>query len=199
MIHVYIASRFKHQPEARKLRDQILALGLGCTSRWLEEEPSLGNFLSEDHKRKIAAMDLLDVRRAQALLLFNPEEDRTYGTGGCHVETGYALALGIPVFVLGCASNVFHSLPGVHVFGDVDPSVAFDRMSRYLKASVVDFGPTWDEVSREEAAHERIQRLTRRTVDRPRNGDLTCGECGAGDGAACDVSRPHLRWAKVSG
>src|SRR5579872_2722470 len=114
-VSVYVAARFETIADARRVRDALLARGLGCTSRWLEEEPSLGD-IPEEKKRHVAAVDLYDVARAQALVLWNPEELRRTGTGGCHAEVGYALARGIPVFVLGPATNVFMFLPAVRVF-----------------------------------------------------------------------------------
>lgn len=123
MISVYIAARFQDQPEARKLRDQLHELGIGCTSRWLEEEPSLDATLSDAHRERLAEMDMLDVRRAQALVLYNPEEKAKIGTGGCHTEVGMALAWGIPVILYGARSNIFHYLSR-RVFSIHTPSFA---------------------------------------------------------------------------
>jgi hypothetical protein len=54
--------------------------------------------------------DLQDVLNAHAVVAINPEEYRNSGTGGRHVELGYAIAHSIPVFILGCRSHVFHDM-----------------------------------------------------------------------------------------
>ena len=146
MISVYVAARWETKDDAAKLRDALAERGIGCTSRWLEEEPSLGD-VPEEKKRRVAGMDALEVRRAQALVLWNPPEKHRQGTGGCHVEVGMALALGIPVLVVGGGSNVFHWLPGVTrirfsgFWPDSDDLMA---LVAAIKSACVDYGSTWD-------------------------------------------------------
>ncbi len=166
MISVYIAARWETKDDAAKLRDELAKRGIGCTSRWLEEEPSLGD-IPVEKKRHVALMDVYDVRRAQALVLWNPAEKHRVGTGGCHTEVGMAFAAGmpVPVFVVGydphkyitaAASNVFHFLPGVlsHFLFPRD----VDLLVECIKASVVDFGPTWD------SPKEQERTVVKRTV-----------------------------------
>ena len=50
--------------------------------------------------------------------------------GGKHVETGMALVLGRPVFVIGRKENIFHWHPAVRVFADLDALMAHLGPSR---------------------------------------------------------------------
>lgn len=123
-ILVYLAARFPTIAEARKIRDQLVEAGIEVTSRWLEEEPSGEAQLSGTDRAMLAFMDLYDVRRAHALVLYNPTDKLKVGGGGCHVETGMALAFGMPVFVLGERSNIFHYLPSAVVVDNIELLVA---------------------------------------------------------------------------
>lgn len=110
---VYIAARFSDQKEARNLREYLRGKGFSVTARWIDEEPGLDVTMSDDQRRFLAKMDVLDVRRAQALVLVNNTGKDTYGTGGCHTEVGLALGMGIPVIVFGPRTNIFMYLPQV--------------------------------------------------------------------------------------
>lgn len=115
-ISIYVASRFAHHPEARKVRDQLVAAGFDVTSRWLEGEPSLESKLSDERRRELAEMDVYDVKRARCLVLYNPVDSAKVGTGGCHYECGIASAMGMPIFVLGPRTNIFHWRENVQTF-----------------------------------------------------------------------------------
>jgi hypothetical protein len=97
---VYIAAPFPMKPEAIQLRAMLQKNGIDVTSRWLDGVP----------KGVEAEWDLQDVLNAHAVVAINPEEYRNSGTGGRHVELGYAIAHSIPVFILGCRSHVFHDM-----------------------------------------------------------------------------------------
>jgi len=100
-IRVYIAARGEDQSMAKELREDLSQAGIDCTARWIDQ--SLAN---ESHDE--AEMDILDVRRADVLLLLKPVASHRTTTGGHHVETGVALAMGMPVVLLGERENVFH-------------------------------------------------------------------------------------------
>lgn len=108
---VYVASRFYDKERARALAKILEDEGFAVTSRWFDYESALGT-MTDEHRRHVAQLDAYDVRQSQALVFWNPS-DRVQSGGGCHVEVGMALALGIPVFVLGERENVFHWAPGV--------------------------------------------------------------------------------------
>jgi hypothetical protein len=159
-ISVYVASRFPDQEAAKKLRVELADRGIGCTSRWLEEECSLGNLpASDEQKIRFARMDRYDVRRAQAVVLWNPNDKAQVGTGGCHNETGMAFMLAeLPVFVIGRASNIFHFLPEARVYGFAHyttDSQLFDELADEIREECGDFGPTWDSPAEQQAKFKR--------------------------------------------
>jgi len=128
MIQVYIAAPYSTRDLAISVMQALEAQGFAVTSQWLtgavEAESDAG-----------ARMDLADVARADVLLALNAADwiERGTGGGGRHVEFGYALALGIPVVLLGPRSNVFHHLAEVHVVGAGD-------LAKTLRAAAADRG-----------------------------------------------------------
>jgi len=100
-IRVYIAARGEDQHMAKELRDDLNLAGIDCTARWIDLP-----LTNESHDE--AEMDILDVRRADVLVLLKPAASHRKTTGGHHVETGIALAMGMPVALLGERENVFH-------------------------------------------------------------------------------------------
>lgn len=101
---IYIAARFESQAEMRVWREKIQALGHEVTSRWLDvKEPY-------PPAETCAVVDLVDVRRADLVVCFSPRSGFYSGRGGRHVEFGYALAMGLPVLLVGEPENVFHWL-----------------------------------------------------------------------------------------
>lgn len=100
---VYIAAPYPMKAEAAQLRALFRKNEIDCTSRWID-----GPYPLPDQQN--ANDDLQDVLNAHCVVLMNPQSYHNAGTGGRHLEVGYALAHAIPVFVLGGSSNVFHSL-----------------------------------------------------------------------------------------
>lgn len=95
----------------RRERDMV------CTSSWLQETHQINagtqgaaTALPDDQVAKHATDDLSNVLEADVLVLFTSAYVHAEGGGGRHVETGYALALGTPVIVVGEPENVFHRL-----------------------------------------------------------------------------------------
>lgn len=103
-LHVYLAGRSEDQAVVRTLRDRLAKHGIGCTSTWLTENGIIPDF------KKAALICLMDIARADAVVLFNDEKLHRTGTGGRHTEVGIAIATGKPVVVLGKQENVFHHL-----------------------------------------------------------------------------------------
>lgn len=111
---IYIAACFVQQPEVRVKAGELAALGHECTSSWRFEkgagdgsEPE-----HEEHYRAAALCDIEDINRADLLVLLTSQVSRS---GGKHVETGYALARGLRVVLVGKrAENVFHWLIPEH-------------------------------------------------------------------------------------
>lgn len=128
MISVYVAARWETKSDAARLRAALAERGIGCTSRWIDEGgsvSSIGDRFTDEQRGLVALQNVHDVKRARALVLWNPEELRKIGTGGCHWETGLAFGWGMPIFLVGSSekeicpearSNIFHFLLGVRSF-----------------------------------------------------------------------------------
>lgn len=86
---------------------RLEAAGHVITSRWLKAPDEMSDAFARE--------DLADVARADLLLAYHPGGWHDKGTGGRHVEFGYALALGKQVVLLGKRTNIFHHLACVRV------------------------------------------------------------------------------------
>ena len=104
---IYIAAPYPIRNEAIGVMLQLQALGHTVTSRWLKAPDEL----ADEHARK----DLADIDEADCLLALNPEDWENAGTGGRHIEFGYAIATGKLLVLLGRRSNIFHYLSDVRV------------------------------------------------------------------------------------
>lgn len=125
-LEVYVAARWDTKAQAAELRDALAKHGIGCTSRWISEGPSvssIGDGFTDAQRAVVALGNVQDVKRARALVLWNPGDLHKVGTGGCHWETGLAYGWGMPQFIVSpitdskdSRSNIFHFLPGVQCF-----------------------------------------------------------------------------------
>lgn len=121
---VYLSSQFEDGPVLRKVRDDLVTTGYRVTSRWLDAEsstPATALAHEDDAPARLAAIarqDIEDIQAADVVVVFNPRETCNVGRGGRHVETGYALALGKKVVIVGVRANVFHWMPHVTVVDD---------------------------------------------------------------------------------
>ena len=119
-MRIYIAAHSQHM--ARDLKKQLELLGHAVVARWIEHDAKFGSgaaSYSDEERKSLAAMDEDDVRNADALVLLAEPEGR-FVPGGKHVETGIALGIGIPVYVVGRRENIFHWHPRVEVVESVD-------------------------------------------------------------------------------
>ena len=121
---LYVASHSRDA--AQKVRDKIVKMGHVCTSRWIDYDEE---FEHGDHsvaeKRRLAIMDEADVRAATGGLILIASAKGQNVPGGKHVETGLALAYGLPVYVLGRRENIFHWHPRVRVFSGCGQMLAY--------------------------------------------------------------------------
>lgn len=107
---VYIAAPSELREQAAICKRVLELEGtIKVSSRWITME--LFGSSDPNYLQTWAENDLADVKDADIVMLINPESFRTSGTGGRHVEVGYALALGKPVLVVGEQTNVFHYHP----------------------------------------------------------------------------------------
>lgn len=104
---VYIAAPMQMRDEAAAVREELKERGIDCTSHWIDGQ------MPTDVEA--ARRDFNDILNADAIAFLNPKSWSTSGTGGRHTEVSFALALRIPIFLVGRPSNVFHTLPEVTV------------------------------------------------------------------------------------
>lgn len=114
----YLAARWEDRETAKRIRSVICAaLGWKCSSRWLEDEPEAKN---DAEKALWARLDLDDIDKSDMLILLNPEKNHRSGTGGRHVEFGYAYANGKELTLIGGRENIFHWLPQVDAYATLN-------------------------------------------------------------------------------
>lgn len=107
-LNVYIAAPFQMQEEIRNgIAKQLEERNVNITSRWLTVEPIEK---TSDEAHSWALKDLYDVDQCDALLAWNPPDWRLKGSGGRHVELGYALAKDKGIVIVGDRSSIFHHL-----------------------------------------------------------------------------------------
>lgn len=118
---IYLAARYRSRHIMRDWRAMLEAAGFIVTSRWINGGHDMDTDASNDEQRHGLAMeDLEDIDAADVLVLWNPREHHGNGSGGRHVELGYALARRKPTIIVGERENVFHYLQDrMHVIPDV--------------------------------------------------------------------------------
>ena len=122
-LKIYIASRWDDRPDALLIKKFIEDKGLICTSTWLtpHDEQSMdalkGGAIEKPRQR--AVKDFEDIDAADVYLVYSPKKSHRNGTGGKHVELGYALAKGKTCVLVGERENIFHYHPAVRVVDGV--------------------------------------------------------------------------------
>ena len=124
MTKIYLSGQFEDGLALSDVRRELMSAGYAVTSSWLDSAasaPETSRAADADAAVRLAAIarqDMQDIVAADVVVVFNPPEACHVGRGGRHVETGYALALGKRVVVVGARGNVFHWLPEVTVLAD---------------------------------------------------------------------------------
>lgn len=124
-LKAYVAARWDDREDALFIKDCIEKAGIICTSTWLtpHDNQSMDALKAKTDvvsvARQKAIKDFEDIDESDILVLYSPKKAHRNGTGGKHVETGYALATGVPVFILGERENIFHYHPLVQVVDGV--------------------------------------------------------------------------------
>jgi hypothetical protein len=123
-VRFFIASH--NREYARLLKLELERQGHECTSRWISSDSKFGSSeYSDEERRQLAVMDEEDVRRAIDGVILLAEMPGHFVPGGKHVETGMAIALGHPVYVIGRRENVFHWHPSVSLFADSEQLLTY--------------------------------------------------------------------------
>ncbi len=123
---LFIASH--SQIAAKKLRDILIEVGHEVTSRWITEDTNFHNGVdayTDEERTRISVIDEEDVRKAEDGLILIAEQEGRCVPGGKHVETGIALGLGRPIYVIGRKENIFHWHPKVTIFKDVNEFLTY--------------------------------------------------------------------------
>jgi hypothetical protein len=115
---VYITAPFPERDYAIEVMTALEQAGIVVTSRWLKAPDEL----TDEHARK----DLDDVAACDVLVVLNPVGWEERGTGGRHVELGYALFAHKPIVLVGPRTNIFHYLSCVTVYAPVRPAGTTD-------------------------------------------------------------------------
>ncbi len=122
---IYIAARFSRRPEANALAHKLKELGHTITSRWVRPDcdhvmpTGLSMQAADSERQRFAQEDVADVKSCDCMISLM-EEPRNNSRGGRHVEFGMALALGKLCVLIGPRETVFHHLPNVTWYMDMD-------------------------------------------------------------------------------
>lgn len=112
---VYLAAPWELQADVKRFAEALQRVGIGMTSRWLDR-------VDDELTDEWANHCLTDIRRADAFVIWNPQEWWCTGTGGRHVELGVAITLRKPIIVIGARTNIFHHLRHVALVPMSDPA-----------------------------------------------------------------------------
>jgi hypothetical protein len=124
-MRVYIAADSFLQEEVRVLRNKLRSRGIEVTSHWIDAKlENLTVGITEKQLEDAATNNFDDIDRAAYLIAYNPLKRHKQGTGGRHVEMGYALAKFKKVLYVGeKLENVFHRHPNVIWVCDFSDSI----------------------------------------------------------------------------
>jgi len=102
-VRVYVATRLHLAPDARVCAAALIAAGHVVTSTWHlhDRDAAYETALARDARRDIAARNVADVGRADALVLLAAP-----GMQGSLVEVGIAIGSGRPFVVVGRPEDV---------------------------------------------------------------------------------------------
>ena len=125
-VRAYLAAPFAFQPRMRMYAQELRALGMQVTSRWLDEKVSLTTEvteLSEDYCAETAFMDIKDIAESNVFILFTPTDEelanpdiskKAWARGGRHFETGLACGMRLVNALL---TGMEHTYPVILVCG----------------------------------------------------------------------------------
>lgn len=127
MDRVYISCRYSRRDEMRNWAKQLEENGYVISSSWLNEDYALNIKITEltpATNLEIAEKDIEDVIGSDVFIFVAEDMDNQPPRGGRHVEFGYALALGLRIYVVGKEENVFHYLPMITVVPSFEELIA---------------------------------------------------------------------------
>ncbi|KKM88420.1 hypothetical protein LCGC14_1258950 [marine sediment metagenome] len=118
---IYLASGFHYRQVLRRVAAKLKARGHEVVSSWIwiEERPERGSMAYFEFAKEVAAMNLVDLKKADAIIV-DGHGIREGNHGGVHTELGFALGTGLSTYLVGPRSNTFHWLPEIMQFQDWD-------------------------------------------------------------------------------
>lgn len=152
MSTVYLAGQYARRAELISYIPLFERAGFEVTSRWLttrqhadllaitQEEydadpfADRANDMDDEQQRSIAEMDLEDVARAQAFVMFS-EEPGGLWRGGRLIEYGYALGLGKEVVICGPRESFFFMLDRPNIVQVDTPEQAAQHLRAWANLS----------------------------------------------------------------
>jgi hypothetical protein len=141
---IYLAARYSRYPEMQSVRCDLEARGHIVTSRWINgghelTDEGLSEQAKETDRIRFAVEDLDDLYSADCVINFTESPRSANSRGGRHVEFGIALAIHMPVIVVGPRENVFHCLSHIEWYSDYE---SFFKGSAILKQATTGMGAT---------------------------------------------------------
>lgn len=117
----YIGARYGRKDEALELAIQLERLGHEITSTWIrQEEDEMGYTAEEGTTQQMAIKDVEEIGDAEAFIALSELESNPWGRGGRHVEFGVAVAGHKELIVIGPLENIFHYLPDITQYTNVE-------------------------------------------------------------------------------
>lgn len=111
---IYTAARYARRLELLDYAKKLSDAGHIVTARWVNGDEE-GKTLED-----VAVMDFEDVQAADMVLVFTDPKGSAQTGGGRHTELGLGYALGKRVWIVGEKEQVFHHLPKVVQFDNLD-------------------------------------------------------------------------------
>ena len=116
---IYLAARYARRKELKEYAKQLMALGHGIISSWLDERKATNvdyTTITPRFWREHANRDIEDLTQADAIVSFTEPKGSYQRGGGRHVEFGYGLAAGKALYLIGPREVIFHHLSGIMQF-----------------------------------------------------------------------------------
>lgn len=139
LVHVYLAADLGRRDDATFLANALTATQsrIRIVSRWhaataedeinaAERGPSAR--WQPERAVEVATRNTADIERCDSLVLLTTGEP---SRGGRHFETGYAIALGKPVLMVGPPEHAFQHLPGIRHADSHDPAEIAEVICRW--------------------------------------------------------------------
>src|SRR5579864_8087757 len=118
-MRLYLAGQYAKREVLKAYANQLEAIGIKVTSRWLMEDKPLNTKIGDDTEefyRETAVVDLEDIDTADGIVFFSEDPHVGVPRGGRHVEFGYGLAKSKYMFTVGPRENIFHFLSRIHQY-----------------------------------------------------------------------------------